>query len=263
VLRAGKFQIPLGRFNEQFHPSFRWPQISRPLMFAEVLPVGLSDVGIQVRGARGRDTQLEYQAWLVNGFGEHEEAAEEPGEEEEGGKVAGLRGNLLDNNFDKTYGARIGINVTRGEFSTSFAVSGQTGKIDDAGTERLTLVDVDGSLSAGGATLHVEAVQSFLGQKKHRFDRFERGMYVQLAYTIGRWTPAIRWDYARQIEEEIPDPTMPEVTETEEVTLQQIAASIRYAIAKSWSVRLEGAVPFRPRGASDETTIAAMVAFVF
>jgi hypothetical protein len=261
VVRTGKFQIPLGKFNEQFHPSFRWAQVTRPLMFEEVLPVGLSDVGIQLRGLVGNDVQLEYQAWCVNGFAEKEEVAGAPAEsDEEGGFARSIRGGFTDNNFDKTFGARVGVNVKPADgIGGGIAVSGQSGKIDPAGNERLSYLVVDGSLLFGSLALNVEAVQSLFGVKGHYFDQFEQGAYAQLAYTIRRWTLAGRWDYAKQHEvvEGI------EITDTETVSTQRIAASVRFSPARQWSVRLEAAVPYLPKGAVDETALSAMIAFVF
>lgn len=259
VVRTGKFQVPLGKFNEQFHPTFRWAQITRPFMYTEVLPVGLSDIGIQLRGLVGRNTQLEYQAWAVNGLAEKEEVSGAPAEtDEEGGFVANLRDNFIDNNFDKAIGARVGLNFKNpGSVGGSLAVSGQSGKIDPAGNERLSLAVIDGSLTFGPLSFNIEAVQSFFGVKGHYFDRFERGAYAQLAYTVDRWTAATRWDYALEVKTD-------EITGTSTTERkQEVATSLRFAPAKQWSVRLEVAVPYRPSGAVDDTAISTMIAFVF
>ena len=123
-------------------------------------------------------------------------------------------------------------------------------------------------------TLNVEAAQTFLGRKGSYLDRFERGAYAQLAYVTGRWTPAIRWEYATQVAVDETDPAEDLVT-----SHQGVAPSIAFAPAKQWSVRLELFVPLHAEaselpggtegtkgdeaGASNATSITAMIAFVF
>jgi hypothetical protein len=81
---------------------------------------------------------------------------------------------------------------------------------------------------------------------------------VQLAYTIGRWTPAVRWDYVK-----LPEPAEEMPTEEHSEGNQQIAGSIRYAPAPQWSVRLEVAVPIVPEHETENTSVAGMLSFVF
>ena len=69
----------------------------------------------------------------------------------------------------------------------------------------------------------------------------------------------LRPGYAQVEIEEEPDGS----EELEHFERQLAAVSLRYAVSRQWSVRLEVAVPFRPKGSTDETAIAAMIAFVF
>jgi hypothetical protein len=255
VVRTGKFQIPIGKFNEQYHPSFRYQQVGRPRMFQDVVPVGWSDVGIQLRGLLGARLSFEYQTWAVNGLA-REEAESVVSDE----FVRGLRAEIGDNNFDKAIGARIGVNYGKRSDPVrgSIAISGQSGKIDASGAERLSTADVDAHLGIGPLTLHAEAAQTFLGRKGHYGDTFERGAYLQLTYTAGRWTPAVRWEYATQISVDETDGAADAETKH-----QSVAPSISFAPSKHWSVRLELLAPYRPEGELDNTSLTAMIAFVF
>ena len=260
VLRCGKFLAPFGKFNEQFHPTFRWAQASRPLMFDDVVPVTWSEVGVQVRGfiARG-SVAFEYAAGVVNGLAERADAggdeagAMEPGVAARPGFVRELRDNVVDNNFDKAVVGRAAVTIGRGgPVTATIGLSGYSGKIDDAGAERLSIADIDAEVKAGALSLDSEVAQVFLGRRGDYADRFSRGSYLQLMYTLGRWTAAGRWDYARQ------GPRAGPLT-----TYQAAVATIRFAPAIDWSVRLELDVPFRPEGSADKTAILAMLSFAF
>ena len=101
-LRAGKFLIPIGHFNDVLHPSFRWSQISRPSMFREVIPAVWSDVGVEAFGRvrLGTSASFAFAAYVVNGLGMREglerAAQEEP--------VRKLRDTFVDMNADKGLG---------------------------------------------------------------------------------------------------------------------------------------------------------------
>jgi len=249
VIRVGKFLTPIGRFNEQLHPSFRWVQIDRPLMMTEVIPVEWSQVGVQVRGTMSRrDVTFEYAAYITNGLGEGPVGADEDLE----GFIATLKNNNVDNNFDKALGGRVALTSGKAEGSVSLGASGYTGKVDAAGAERMSIVDLDLYARQGGLVVNGEAAQVFFGRKGHYFDTFERGAYIQLAYIIGKTTVAGRYDYAELGAEGGPL-----------VDYHQVAGTVKYAPSVSWSVRAEVLEPILPSANNSNTRVSAMVSFVF
>jgi len=247
TFRIGKFLVPIGRFNEQLHPSFRWNQVSRPLMMRDVVPAVWGEVGLQVRGTVGSRTSLDYAAYVVNGLGSE---MVDPMDDE---PIRHLRGNVEDNNFDKAVGGRLAITQRAStKQSVSFGLSGYSGKIDPAGSERLTIIDADAQIVFEGLTINAELAKSYFGRKGDYFESFERGAYVQAAYAFGKTTLAGRYDYART----------GTLTGPREVR-QQAVGTVRYSPSPAWSLRLELAVPFVPDNATDDTTILSMVSFVF
>ncbi len=265
VVRTGKFLVPVGRFNEQLHPSFRWLQIGRPLMMNEVIPVEWSDVGIQVRGQVKRGTvAFDYAMFAVNGLGEHpgaEGEGEVDEEGEEGGFIRGLRSNQLDSNYDKGLGGRAALTSGTGHNAVSLGLSGYTGRVsalgDAAGPERLTIIDVDLHARQGGLVINGELAQTFFGSKSNGyFQKFERGAYLQLGYTFGKTTIAARYDYETT---GVQDEGLVGALEDH----QAGALTLKYAPAPSWSVRAEVVQPLSPSDETDNTAFAAAITFVF
>jgi hypothetical protein len=72
------------------------------------------------------------------------------------------------------------------------------------------------------------------------------------------WTLDVCWALGvRQLE------SAEGATEPEDIGRQLVAATARFSPAKQWSLRVEVAVPLRPSGGTDRTSIGAMVTFVF
>lgn len=245
-IRAGKFLVPIGRFNEHLHPSFRWSQVTRPTMMRDVIPGVWGEVGVQVRGTLGEATQFDYAAYVVNGLGgDIDPMDDEP--------VRHLRGNVEDNNFDKGVGGRIALaHKVSSKESASLGLSAYSGKVNDAGSQRLTIVDADAQLLLGGLSLNAEYAQSYFGTKGSYFESLQRGGYVQLGYTVGKSTVAGRYDYVKA------GPLM-----NPGDARQQVVGTFRYAPAPAWSLRTEVVLPFAPSGATDDLTILCMITFVF
>jgi hypothetical protein len=263
VIRAGKFLVPFGRFNEQLHPSFRWSQIDRPLMMTEIVPVEWSDVGVQVRGQiKSGDLAFDYAAFVANGLNEHPGATGAEADEGELGFIAGLRSNLLDSNRDKGLGARAAITSSSGDKSTvSLGVSGYTGRTSPAGDpdgpERLTMVDVDAYARQGALFIIAEFAQAFFGsQTLGYYQTFERGAYLQLGYTIERSTLVGRYDYASLGSQDggMVGPL---------TGYHALALTYKFAPSPTWSIRLEVTQPLKPSDTSSNTKLATGLAFVF
>ncbi len=249
TLRLGKFLVPFGRFNEVLHPSFRWNMVSKPLMMDEVVPTTWVDIGIQARGTvdLGGGNAVSYAAWVTNGLGGGEDFKDQPQ------VVKSLRDNYDDNNSDKALGARLAFDLFRGQRfgSSTIGFSAYTAAVNDAASERLSLVGVDASLGLGDVTLRGEAVQSFLGTQGSPLELFERGVYTQVSYKLGRADVSGRWDYV------LLRPGNAEAT-----TRHQVVVGASYSPLDFLILRIEGAFAV----ASAEGTpprFGAMTAFSF
>ncbi len=247
LVRAGKFLIPIGQFNETLHPSFRWNMVSRPLMFNEVIPAVWSNTGVQARGTVGiaAGVAFDYAAYVINGLGTSAPT-------DQALVLRDSRENLIDNNIDKAVGARVGLSLLGGETygATIVGFSAYTGALNDQASQRLTILDLDLSVKLGPISLSAEAAQSYLGPDSNPLTPFESGLYAKLSWSLGALDLSGRFDYAF---------TRPF---TQEVLVQREAVlSAKYAFSPMWSLRAEAAEPLAspllpPR-------LSAMLAFSF
>ena len=184
TVRTGRFLVPIGIFNDQLHPSFRWPQVSRPLLTEQVLPAVWSDLGVQALGdiALAPGVVTSWTVFVVNGLGGAWEEGTAP-------PLRELRDNVLDNNNDKGAGGRLGISAAGGAGRVKLDLSAYTGALDDAGATRLGLLDGAIDAEAGPVTLRSEVVLSTLDHSAWR-----SGAYVLAGLRAGRLEPALRWD---------------------------------------------------------------------
>jgi hypothetical protein len=144
TVRAGKFLVPFGTFQEKLHPAWINRVSNAPLGFGHDGIAPSSDIGIELRGAfYTGSVKLNYQAYVINGP-QLKDGSDEP--DEAGGLKFGF---MEDNNNDKTVGGRIGIFP----FSNSMmeiGFSGLTGQVGSTGSSyenvRANLFAVDLSL---------------------------------------------------------------------------------------------------------------------
>jgi hypothetical protein len=249
TLRFGKFLVPFGHFNEVLHPSFRWNMATRPLMMREAVPATWVDFGIQARGSvdLGAGNTVNYAAWVANGLGGGDDFRESTN------VVRSLRDNFADNNSDKALGARLSFDLMRGKSfgNTRLGFSAYTGAVNDAATERLSLVGVDASVRLGDFTLRGEASQSFLGSESSPLEQFERGVYTQLSYKLGPVDLSTRWDYIRLRPRGAEAPSQ-----------QQVAVGVSYSPVNFLILRAEGAFALKaPQNTPPR--FSAMTAFSF
>jgi len=249
LVRVGKFLVPIGRFNEILHPSFRWDMVSRPLMFLEVSPSVWSNTGIQVQGhlSSGPTATFDYALYVINGF------AADSGFTENDEIMRDTRSNPVDNNRNKGVGALGRVRLREGRpGASSLGVSAHTGAVDPAQAWRFSAVNIDFATSYGGVLIEGEVSQSFLSfEEQGWLTPFERGLYVKVGYGVGKVTTTVRWDYAL---------TRPALGEP--VSAQQGVLSVRYAPSPFWSVRVEGSVPVTTDFV-DQSRLALMVAFSY
>lgn len=250
TVRAGRFLIPIGQFNEVLHPSFRWNMISRPLMHRTVNPAVMSSVGVQLRGVvpLGPGNSFDYAVYVINGLG----GAEDYTTKAE--VVRNLRReDLEDNNADKAFGARVGVRLFADKpvGSMQLGASFYTGAVDPRAATRLTIFDVDASIKLGPLLLRGEGSQSFLGNEG-TFIPFEAGLYVQASGMIWKLDVAARFDWVR----ERPYAQAP-------VNKRAAVASVAYRAFTYWSVRGEVSVPLNDASTDFTPTVNLMVAFSF
>ncbi len=243
-VRTGQFLVPIGDFNDQGHPSFRWDMVTRPSMGRSVIPAVWTDTGLQVMGAVESDNvRFDYAAYVINGLGAR------PGEDSVDGKfdatavdpLLPLSANFDDNNRDKGLGGRARLSVHPGPAHLEVSASAYTGAASSDGGDRLTLVDVAWDFDVRTFGLRGEAAQSF-----DDGDPLERGMYAEVWGRIHKVTPAARVDVVR--------PLRNAAAET------SLAASLMVAPRTYWTVRAEGQVSVvgEPR-----PTLSLMSAFFF
>ncbi len=249
TIRAGKFILPIGKFNETLHPTFRWNMVSRPLVFREVMPAVGTDTGVQVRGrhALAKWLKLEWQAYVVNGFQTPTADFANALSDDQEVLRAARADDRSDNNTDKAMGGHVTLLAFTGrEYgATELGFSGYTGAIDPLGARRLNLLDIDAQMVLGLLTLRGEAVQSYLGALD-----FEKGLYLQASYKVGDVDVAARWDWA--------------VTRPfggDPLVKRLVAVSASHAVSRYLSLRGEAAIPLGT--ATPLPTFALMMAFSF
>lgn len=252
TVRVGHFLLPIGQFNEVLHASFRWNMISRPRVFRTVAPAVVSSTGVQLRGVAplGAGSTFDYAVYVVNGMGG-------PADYTSSAEVSrGLRRDSLeDNNYDKAFGARVGLRffADKAVGSTQLGASFYSGAVDPRAATRLTIADVDLSVKLGPVLLRGEFAQSFLGNEGSGvFTPFETGLYVQASGMIWKLDVAARFDWAR----ERPFTLTP-------VNKRAAVFSVAYRAFTYWSVRGEVSVPVNDASSDFRPTVNLMVAFSF
>lgn len=243
-VRTGQFLVPIGDFNDQGHPSFRWDMVTRPSMSRSVIPAVWTDTGVQLIGAvETDDLRLDYAAYVINGLGSR------PGEDSVDGHfdasavdpLLPLGANFDDNNRDKGLGGRARISGHPGPAHLELSASGYTGAASSDGGDRLVLVDVAWDVDLRTIGLRGEAAQSF-----DDGEPLERGMYAELWGKVHKITPAARVDVVR--------PSQNDAAET------SVAASLMFAPRTYWTVRAEGQVAVV---GEPHPTLSLMSAFFF
>ncbi len=257
TVRVGRFLIPIGKFNETLHPSFRWNMVTRPLMFKEAVPVGWYDTGLQLRGRHtlARALKLEWQAYVINGFRATTASMDENGnplyDAERVFREA--RGETLaDNNDDKAAGGHVSFLIFPGrEYGAAeIGVSGVTGALDPEAAWRASFIDVDASVALGPLTLRGEAVRNYLNPEKRSMRAFEEGAYLQATYQAGDVNVAARWDWVVE-----------RPYGGDKIARRQVAVSAGHAVGRYLSLR--GEVGFPIGAPSPMPSFALQTAFHF
>ncbi|MBI4397331.1 MAG: hypothetical protein HY548_09565 [Elusimicrobia bacterium] len=186
TLRAGKFLVPMGKFNEYYYPEYINKLNDRPIVLWHVVPSVWSEVGAQLRGkvssGDGR-RGINYAVYTVNGL---QQAAGE------GGDIRSLRENHRDyGNDDKAYGGRIGFLPLSGlEVGGSYYAGEYT-----ATGRNLSILDADVEYALDKLVLRGEYVWARQGITNKFLKK--NGFYAETAYRVNRRVEtALRFDQA-------------------------------------------------------------------
>jgi len=233
-VRVGKINVPVGRYNAILHPSFRWNQINRPAMMDEVIPTTWSDIGLEIFGKAelGPTSSFDYNLFVTNGLG-YPEGTDLTTKASFVRKL--MRGNVIDNNIDKAFGGRLGLRVLAGGGKANIVsgISFYSGAVDPAGADRLTIVDFDLEVKIVDFLIRGEVAQSlWTTAVSTSIAPLERGSYLQMAYTLGKFELAVRWDN-----------TFLKPSFGPTVLKNSIVPTIKYAPDLLWSVRAETKIP--------------------
>ncbi|WP_421765516.1 hypothetical protein [Ekhidna sp.] len=103
VIRSGKFLVPAGQFNEYLYPEYLNKTVSRAYVNREIAPSAWGEVGVQVRGRLGDNSEMTpfYAVYVVNGLNG-----------DSGSGIRDLRGNDRDTkggNDNKAFGGAFGV----------------------------------------------------------------------------------------------------------------------------------------------------------
>ncbi|MBI2968293.1 MAG: hypothetical protein HYY40_10850 [Bacteroidetes bacterium] len=187
TLRAGKFLMPMGKFNEYYYPEYINLLNDRPISHWQILPSVWSEVGAQLRGkfSLSKKSSFNYSLFVVNGL--------EQKNGKYGGDIREMRDNFRDyKNEKKSFGGRIGI-LPVPEIESG--VSYYYGPYTTDGKENLSILCIDVGYNTKKFNLrgeYVSAIQDTLSGSINK-----NGFFVESAYRVNLYLkPVIRYDQA-------------------------------------------------------------------
>lgn len=177
---GGRFLVPFGVYNERLHPTWITKLPTRPLPENDIVPVGWSEVGAQLRGALPirldlpftEYAKLDYAAYVVNGL-----------EGAEGASIRNLRENTRDNNQNKAVGGRLGLTFLP---HLDLGFSWYKGDYTTTNNRDLAMLGVDSSFYWDNLTIRGEYVTADqeVGALSGVTDLEKEGFYVEGAYFL-------------------------------------------------------------------------------
>lgn len=172
TIRAGKFLLPFGTFNERLHPAWINRLPSKPLGFDHNGAGPSTDIGLEVRGGlQLGKSKMNYAAYLVNGAVLNDGT----GNAKEAGML--MYENFEDNNNNKTIGGRIGLLP----FSNSSLEIGFSGSYGKVGNKKTMFKNVNALMYAGDISFikTVEKLKSVIDIKGQiNFVNVDKANYV-------------------------------------------------------------------------------------
>lgn len=183
TFRGGILLSPLGSFN-LLHDSPLNDLTARPVVSRQLIPTTLSEAGMGFYGTfyPGDEGQLDYQAYVVNGFNEGIISGDAGSERL---RVRGGRGSQgVDNNDNKALVGRLGYSPRLG---TIVGVSAHTGAYDAAGDHNLTIAALDVRTAFGALELQGELATVSADIDRDLYPGVaegQRGAYAQANYHV-------------------------------------------------------------------------------
>lgn len=177
---GGRFLVPFGVYNERLHPTWIAKLPTRPLPENDIVPVGWSEVGVQLRGAVPlrinlpftEYAKLDYTTYVINGL-----------EGTEGAGIRDLRGNTRDNNQNKAVGGRVGLTFLP---HLDLGFSWYKGDYTTTNNRDLTMLGLDSAFYWDNLTIRGEYVTADqeVGALSGLTDLKKEGFYVEGAYFL-------------------------------------------------------------------------------
>lgn len=172
--RTGIILAPLGRFN-LVHDSPVNDLTDRPLVNRRIIPTTLSEAGVGFFGVLypSEMSVVNYEVYVVNGFGDSIIADVGTGKV----RLRSGRGSLKsDNNENKAILARIDYSPRLG---LNLGFSAHHGAYDSTGTDKLTIVAIDGIVRKGPLELLFE-----MAQARTERSHLSLGTVTQMGYYV-------------------------------------------------------------------------------
>lgn len=186
TLRAGKFLVPMGVYNEFLYPEFISKTPQRPFALREIVPVSWAEVGLQARGKYelGLGRGVNYAVYVVNGL--------EQSDGGDGGAIRGMRNNHRDKySSDKAFGGKIEVEPLSG---LRLGFSTYMGAYTRDGAQDLSISDVNVGWTSGPWTLQSEYVWATQDVAAGA-DLDKSGGYVLGSYRTGKFEPVVQFDW--------------------------------------------------------------------
>lgn len=187
TIRAGKFLMPLGKFNQYYYPEYINLLNDRPISHWRIIPSVWSEVGAQLMGnfALSKKLGFNYSIFIVNGL--------EQGDGAYGGDIRGMRDNFRDyKDSQKSYGGRLGIVL---DDKIELGASYYTGAYSTDGNKYLTILCMDAGYHSNKFIIRGEYVYGIQDTATGKINK--HGGFLETAYRLNLYfEPVLRYDQA-------------------------------------------------------------------
>ncbi len=187
TIRAGKFLMPIGKFNEYLYPEHINIFADRPISHWRIIPSVWTEIGVQLRGAYSftEHVSVNYALFVVNGLEQTDGGY--------GGDLRSMRNNFRDySNDNKAFGGRIGMKPIK---QIEVGGSVYTGAYSQDGKMGVTISCFDAEFKSKRFAVRGE----YATAKQDTLDGSIKkdGFFVEASYRLGFvFEPTIRFEQA-------------------------------------------------------------------